>query len=115
VLAPLGTAARAIVPSSSATSTSTVGLPRESRISRAPTASMLATVVLLCVPGTGSGYRRDVRRSVTASQPFSPAVIMHSWFPLNPATIMQSRFLHTLRHDHAVEVPATSRRRTTPA
>src|SRR5215218_10291375 len=41
--APLGTAARAIVPSSRATSTSTVGFPRESRISRAPTASMLAT------------------------------------------------------------------------
>ena len=38
--APLGTAARANVPSSSSTSTSTVGLPRESRISRAPTASM---------------------------------------------------------------------------
>ena len=32
------------VPSSSSTSTSTVGLPRESRISRAPTASMDATV-----------------------------------------------------------------------
>src|SRR4051794_9456896 len=32
-----------MVPSSRATSTSTVGLPRESRISRAPTASMLAT------------------------------------------------------------------------
>jgi hypothetical protein len=43
VLAPLGTAARAIVPSSSATSTSTVGLPRESRISRAATASIEAT------------------------------------------------------------------------
>src|SRR6185312_16280311 len=36
-------AERLIVPSSRATSTSTVGLPRESRISRAPTASMLAT------------------------------------------------------------------------
>src|SRR3954464_10540418 len=45
--APLGTAARAIVPSSRATSTSTVGFPRESRISRAPTASML---------GTGAAY-----------------------------------------------------------
>src|SRR5690242_961589 len=41
--APEGTAARAMVPSSRATSTSTVGLPRESRISRAPTASMLGT------------------------------------------------------------------------
>src|SRR5215218_10032637 len=44
VEAPLGTAARAIVPSSRAISTSTVGFPRESRISRAPTASMDATV-----------------------------------------------------------------------
>ena len=40
--APLGTAARANEPSSRSTSTSTVGLPRESRISRAPTASMIA-------------------------------------------------------------------------
>ena len=37
-----GTAARAMVPSSRATSTSTVGLPRESRISRAMTVSMEA-------------------------------------------------------------------------
>ena len=41
-----GTAARPNVPSSSSTSTSTVGLPRESRISRAPTASMDATCSL---------------------------------------------------------------------
>src|SRR2546423_1466839 len=41
--APDGTAARAIVPSSSPISTSTVGLPRESRISRATIASMVAT------------------------------------------------------------------------
>src|SRR6185312_3119177 len=47
VEAPLGTAARATVPSSSSTSTSTVGLPRESRISRAPRASMAATSLLL--------------------------------------------------------------------
>ena len=51
VLAPLGTAARASVPSSRATSTSTVGLPRESRISRAPTASMEGTVLLLSCSG----------------------------------------------------------------
>ena len=37
------TAARPITPDSSSTSASTVGLPRESRISRAPTASMQAT------------------------------------------------------------------------
>src|SRR5665647_1194939 len=42
VEAPEGTAARAMVPSSRAISTSTVGLPRESRTSRAPTASMIA-------------------------------------------------------------------------
>src|SRR5450759_5675509 len=44
--APDGIPARANVPSSRATSTSTVGLPRESRISRAPTASMLAMMLL---------------------------------------------------------------------
>ena len=38
--APLGTAARLCVPSSSTTSTSTVGLPRESRICLAWMASM---------------------------------------------------------------------------
>src|SRR6266545_5722773 len=42
VEAPDGTAARPIVPSSRPTSTSTVGLPRESRISRATIASMVA-------------------------------------------------------------------------
>ena len=42
-----GTAARATVPSMRATSTSTVGLPRESRISRAATCSMMGTVLLL--------------------------------------------------------------------
>ena len=49
--------ARANAPSSSRTSTSTVGLPRESRISRAPTASMDATVLLL-VLGNWWGGRR---------------------------------------------------------
>src|SRR4051794_5204328 len=57
VEAPLGTAARAMVPSSRATSTSTVGFPRESRISRAPTASMLGTGASLTSP------RRSDRRS----------------------------------------------------
>src|SRR4051794_8715502 len=55
VEAPLGTAARVIVPSSRATSTSTVGFPRESRISRAPTASMLATDCSLASPGGSAG------------------------------------------------------------
>src|SRR5674476_1354316 len=47
VEAPEGTAARAKVPSSRRISTSTVGLPRESRISRAPTSSMTA-ILLSC-------------------------------------------------------------------
>ena len=45
VEAPDGTAARAIVPSSRPISTSTVGFPRESRISRATIPSMVATVL----------------------------------------------------------------------
>src|SRR3546814_17591131 len=56
VEAPLGTAAREKVPSSSCSSTSTVGLPRESRISRAPTAAMEAT---RDAPG---GVRSEERR-----------------------------------------------------
>src|SRR4051812_29886535 len=52
VEAPDGTAARAVVPSSSRTSTSTVGLPRESRISRAPMSSMVATGVTLSAQGS---------------------------------------------------------------
>src|SRR3954465_8374593 len=51
--APDGTAARAKVPSSRRTSTSTVGLPRESRISRAPTASIADTGALLGRWGRG--------------------------------------------------------------
>ena len=43
VLAPLGTAARPRAPDTSSTSTSTVGLPRESRISRPTTSSMMLT------------------------------------------------------------------------
>jgi hypothetical protein len=38
--APEGTAARPLMPDSSTTSASTVGLPRESRISRAMTSTM---------------------------------------------------------------------------
>ena len=48
-----------MVPSSSATSTSTVGLPRESRISRAPTASMVATEFSI---GCGTGVRDEATR-----------------------------------------------------
>ena len=56
VEAPLGTAARPNAPSSRSTSTSTVGLPRESRISRAPTAAMIDMAELLKgdVCGVGS-------------------------------------------------------------
>src|SRR3954463_15117749 len=65
--APEGTAARLTVPSSRATSTSTVGLPRESRISRAPTASIDATVhhspgqVLLWSPTLVGCFGADVQ------------------------------------------------------
>src|ERR671939_457511 len=45
VEAPDGTAARPVLPSSRPTSTSTVGLPRESRISRATTTSMDGTSI----------------------------------------------------------------------
>ena len=45
--APLGTAARACVPSSNSISTSTVGFPRESRISRAEIDSINAIARLL--------------------------------------------------------------------
>src|SRR5689334_4597535 len=54
VEAPLGTAARPNAPSSSSTSTSTVGLPRESRISRAPTAAMIDMAELLRGDVSGS-------------------------------------------------------------
>src|SRR4051794_30767434 len=45
VEAPDGTAARPVLPSSRPTSTSTVGFPRESRISRATTTSMDGTSI----------------------------------------------------------------------
>src|SRR5918993_4857487 len=54
VEAPLGTAARPNAPSSSNTSTSTVGLPREARISRAPTAEMIDMAELLKGDVSGS-------------------------------------------------------------
>ena len=61
-----GTAARANVPSSRSTSTSTVGLPRESRISRAPTASMIAMRLRLATPprpNRAAPARRTTARS----------------------------------------------------
>src|SRR3954453_2374116 len=62
--APEGTAARAVVPSSRRTSTSTVGLPRESRISRAPMSSMVATA---------PPYRRRRRPFCRPGAPGGPA------------------------------------------
>src|SRR6201999_3536877 len=59
VEAPDGTAARPVLPSSRPTSTSTVGLPRESRISRATTTSM---------DGTSISFW-DVTREVTQAEP----------------------------------------------
>src|SRR5690606_14906800 len=54
VEAPLGTAARPTVPSSSTTSASTVGLPRESRISRA---RMRVILLMKEFPVVGGGRR----------------------------------------------------------
>ena len=55
-----------MVPSSRSTSTSTVGLPRESRISRAPTASMIAMPVRLsAVLGAPAQHPRGARPSPT--------------------------------------------------
>src|SRR3954451_14492039 len=69
VEAPLGTAARVIVPSSRATSTSTVGFPRESRISRAPTSSMLGTGLSLATQGEAA----HLPRVAASSSPCGPA------------------------------------------
>src|SRR3954447_19753425 len=55
--APEGTAARPKLSSSRITSTSTVGLPRESRISRAMTSSMAANALLLA--GSCAGDERS--------------------------------------------------------
>src|SRR4051794_18057438 len=57
-----------IVPSSRATSTSTVGFPRESRISRAPTASMLGTGLSLATQGEAA----HLPRMAASGAPCSP-------------------------------------------
>ena len=69
-----GTAARARVPSSRATSTSTVGLPRESRISRAPTASMLATDGRAV--RSNNPIRRDRTTRIAPPQPLADKVAL---------------------------------------
>src|SRR5690625_5181206 len=69
--APEGTAARAMVPSSRATSTSTVGLPRESKISRAPTDSIVDTGVSSAAGmwRCAGGLRRHASHDSVPQQP----------------------------------------------
>src|SRR5581483_2847511 len=64
VEAPDGTAARPVLPSSRPTSTSTVGLPRESRISRATTTSMDGTSISFLGCDAGSAGRVPCGRAV---------------------------------------------------
>src|SRR5215204_7366176 len=76
VEAPEGTAARPSEPSSRMTSTSTVGLPRESRISRAPMNSILATSVAFPMSPRPAGHpipeHRDIAVSLSARRPRAP-------------------------------------------
>src|SRR3954454_19856314 len=77
VLAPEGTAARPSVPSARITSTSTVGLPRLSRISRPRTVAIGAGCVLIVasrlldqvgtIPEVGEGRSRE-RQDIAAGQ-----------------------------------------------
>src|SRR5690606_13139100 len=67
VEAPDGTAARPVLPSSRPTSTSTVGLPRESRISRATTTSMDGTSISFLDVTRGQGLGGSARPSLTGS------------------------------------------------
>src|SRR5215212_3891986 len=74
--APEGTAARPSDPSSRMTSTSTVGLPRESRISRARMNSILATSVAFPMSPRPAGHpipeHRDIAVSLSARRPRAP-------------------------------------------
>ena len=70
VEAPDGTAARPTAPDSSVTSTSTVGLPRESRISRPWMLRMFTGIT----PGPGTVVRQD-RLGLGSSRPENPAMI----------------------------------------
>src|SRR5437870_2417386 len=76
VEAPDGTAARPVLPSASRTSTSTVGLPRESRISRAwIDAIALMRVLLPC----GLGVKRwsdGAARQCGRSRPAPPVHLL---------------------------------------
>src|SRR5690349_21858843 len=69
VEAPLGTPARPTVPSSSATSTSRVGLPRESRICLAWIASMEATAGSLPVARVASASLEWAERKLAQCEP----------------------------------------------
>ena len=69
VEAPDGTAARPKAPDSSSTSTSTVGLPRESRIWR-PCSRLIALIRVAPLPGRSSGpARRAAARSSARLRP----------------------------------------------
>src|ERR1700744_4494825 len=72
---PDGTAARPIVPDSSSTSHSTVGLPRESRISR----PMISTIALMVSSRYDVEFvQRESRRvGQCASQPFDDHHVHH--------------------------------------
>src|SRR5688572_1895057 len=65
VEAPEGTAARPIAPDSTSTSASTVGLPRESRISRATTSTM-AVIALFSGLLVSAFYRSDRAEALAA-------------------------------------------------
>src|SRR5437764_2332637 len=87
VEAPEGTAARPMVPDSSSTSHSTVGLPRESRISR-PTMSTIALIFFLWF--SVGRWALGVRRV---------------WLDARPSTLdfLSDRCVHALDQHH-VEV-----------
>src|SRR3954466_3259727 len=63
VEAPDGTAARPMLPSSSVTSTSTVGLPRLSRIWRAWTSTIAVMAFLLAAANDYQGVRAAIGRA----------------------------------------------------
>src|SRR6266852_6079044 len=60
--APDGTAARPNAPPASVTSTSTVGLPRESRISRPRTPCSFTSLFFLCASAAPVGVRLEAER-----------------------------------------------------
>src|SRR5262249_13257880 len=81
---PDGTAAVAVRPESSVTSTSTVGLPRESRISRARTLSMTALLVKLMGPVSSVKAGRFARQNRIPGE--HRAAVGYSAAPTEPET-----------------------------